>query len=74
MIARTAEGRCVHLDGETHRCGVYAQRPIPCRAYDCRRDARVWIDFENRIPNPAVRRPDWPFGAEPSAEERSGGP
>ena len=61
MIARTAEGRCVHLEGETHACGMYEQRPIPCRAYDCRKDGRVWLDFEQRIPNPAVGRADWPF-------------
>jgi hypothetical protein len=31
---------------------VYAQRPGACRAYDCRHDPRVWIDFEARIPAP----------------------
>jgi Fe-S-cluster containining protein len=33
-------------------CTIYERRPGACRAYDCRRDARVWIDFEARIPAP----------------------
>jgi hypothetical protein len=31
---------------------VRDQRPLPCRGYDCRKDKRVWLDFENRIVNP----------------------
>jgi len=72
MIARTDEGRCVHLDGETRTCGVYAQRPIPCRAYDCRKDLRVWLDFDERIPNPALARADWPSTAEAEAQAALG--
>jgi len=45
-------GRCVCMD-QDGACTIYAQRPGACRAYDCRRDPRVWIDFEARIP--AVR-------------------
>ena len=41
--------RCVCMD-EAGACTVYAHRPGTCRAYDCRRDARVWVDFEARIP------------------------
>ena len=72
MIAHTDDGRCVHLDGEKRTCGVYAQRPIPCRAYDCRRDVRVWLDFEKRIPNPALARADWPSTAEAEARAALG--
>jgi Fe-S-cluster containining protein len=61
MIAQTSERRCVHLDTDCHRCGVYEHRPVPCRTYDCRSDTRVWLDFENRVPNPRVDDPDWPF-------------
>jgi Fe-S-cluster containining protein len=44
-------GRCVCMtDGGA--CSIYEQRPGACRAYDCRRDRRVWIDFEARIPAP----------------------
>jgi Fe-S-cluster containining protein len=46
-----ATGRCVCMDAEG-ACTVYAQRPGACRAYDCRNDARIWIDFEARIPAP----------------------
>jgi Fe-S-cluster containining protein len=27
---------CVFLDGETSRCGIYAHRPLECRALQCR--------------------------------------
>ena len=40
---------CKASDGA---CTVYEHRPGACRAYDCRHDARVWIDFEARIPAP----------------------
>jgi hypothetical protein len=38
---------CMNTDGA---CTIYDKRPGACRAYDCRRDARVWVDFEARIP------------------------
>lgn len=60
VIARGADGYCQHLDGATRCCGVYEQRPIPCRGYDCRTDRRIWLDFENRIVNPQLEDPDWP--------------
>lgn len=44
-------GRCVCMNAEG-ACTVYAQRPGACRAYDCRHDPRIWIDFEARIPAP----------------------
>lgn len=28
-------GECVFLDGETDRCGIYADRPLQCRAQAC---------------------------------------
>lgn len=49
-IARGQDGRCVHNEGGA--CSVYARRPASCRAYDCRNDRRVWIDFERGIPAP----------------------
>lgn len=48
---RRPDGYCVHCDSETKGCQVYEQRPGVCRRYDCRRDTRIWTDFENRIPN-----------------------
>ena len=60
IIARDRDGYCVHLDRETYRCAVYAQRPIPCRGYDCRNDKRVWLDFEKKVLHPRVHELDCP--------------
>jgi hypothetical protein len=60
LLAQRKDGTCVHLDLDTHRCSVYEQRPIPCRGYGCRQDERIWVDFEQRIPNPRLGEPDWP--------------
>ena len=51
-IKQGADGFCVHSDRSTSRCTIHAQRPHVCRAYDCRKDKRVWIDYEQRIPAP----------------------
>lgn len=50
-IRQRADGWCHHCDAGTKGCGVHAQRPLVCRQYDCRGDARIWDDFEKRIPN-----------------------
>lgn len=50
-IRQRADGYCHHCDETTRRCGVHAQRPLVCRQYDCRGDARIWADFEKRIPS-----------------------
>ncbi len=50
---RASDGFCVHNDPTTHGCTVHAQRPHICRKYDCRTDARVWLDYEKRIPTPS---------------------
>ena len=59
MIKRGEDGYCTHLDRCTQACAIYQNRPVPCRGYDCRKDKRIWLDFANRIPNPAVDEPDW---------------
>jgi Fe-S-cluster containining protein len=51
-IKQGSDGFCVHSDRSTRACTIHAQRPHVCRAYDCRKDKRVWIDFEQRIPAP----------------------
>ena len=43
--------KCVCMNAEG-ACTIYDKRPGACRAYDCRHDARVWIDFEARIAAP----------------------
>lgn len=46
-----SNGRCVCMD-DAGACTIYDKRPGTCRAYDCRHDARVWIDFDAKIPAP----------------------
>jgi Putative zinc- or iron-chelating domain len=60
LIDQGQDGYCVHLQRGACRCGIYEQRPVPCRGYDCRHDQRIWLDFETKIPNPDLTRPDWP--------------
>ena len=64
MIAHDEDGYCQHLARDTFHCKVREHRPIPCRAYDCRNEKRIWLDFENRIVNPNINRPDWPYSEE----------
>jgi hypothetical protein len=52
MLRHEADGYCTHLDRGTGGCTIYADRPAPCRMYDCRKDPNVWIDFDARIPAP----------------------
>jgi Fe-S-cluster containining protein len=54
MIRQGEDGYCHHLDREYQRCGIYEDRPFVCRAYDCRKDQRIWQDFENRIVSPEL--------------------
>jgi hypothetical protein len=58
--ARDEQGYCAHLEEGACHCTVYAHRPIPCRGYDCRKDERIWLDFENHVVNPRVTDQDWP--------------
>ena len=60
LIAHGKDGYCTHIEEGTCRCTIRENRPLPCRGYDCRSDKRIWIDFENRIVNPNINRPDWP--------------
>jgi Fe-S-cluster containining protein len=60
MIAQGRDHYCVHMDRQTRGCTAYAQRPIPCRGYDCRQDKRIWLDFENRVINPRISDANWP--------------
>lgn len=65
VIAKQADGYCRHFDRERCACTVHAQRPIPCRAYDCRGDRRIWLNFERRIVNPKLEDPRWPHNLSP---------
>src|SRR5919205_3632775 len=52
MIRHDEDGYCHHVERTSKRCRVYENRPVVCRAYDCRKDKRIWEDFENRIVSP----------------------
>lgn len=69
LISQSRDGYCSHLDRGTMHCTVREQRPVPCRAFDCRQNEHIWIDFERRIPNPDILRPDWPRSENGSARQ-----
>lgn len=52
MIRHDEDGYCHHVERESKRCQLYENRPVVCRAYDCRKDKRIWEDFENRVVSP----------------------
>jgi Fe-S-cluster containining protein len=60
FIAHSQNGYCTHLQQEGRRCTVHHRRPVPCRAYDCRKDKKIWLDFENQTINPDILKSDWP--------------
>ncbi len=66
---RRAGGACSHLDPDSFACHVYDHRPAPCRMFDCRGDARIWTDYEQRIPAPidAVADADEPMTPDDAA-------
>ena len=51
VLRREEDGRCTHQDRGTGFCGVYADRPKPCRQYSCANDRRIWRDFEGMVLN-----------------------
>lgn len=54
FIASGEDGYCHHLDRGCMRCSIHDNRPVPCRGYDCRKDKRIWSDFERRIVSPEL--------------------
>jgi Fe-S-cluster containining protein len=50
LIRQGDDGYCTHSDPQKRSCQVYEARPVTCRTYDCRKDARIWKDFANKIP------------------------
>ena len=56
MIRRGDDGYCHHLDRQQLGCGIYNHRPVVCRGYDCRKDARIWADFENQVVSPDLEK------------------
>jgi len=64
MIAQDSDGYCSHLERGSCQCMVRPHRPLPCRAYDCSKGNKIWLDFEQKIINPDILRPDWPRPAD----------
>ena len=60
VIRQEEDGWCCHLDRGTRLCTIREHRPVPCRGFDCRNDKRIWLDFEQWIPNPNIGKPGWP--------------
>lgn len=50
IAQRASDGYCVHNHPTAKGCTVHGMRPRVCRAYDCRKDERIWTDYENRVP------------------------
>jgi Fe-S-cluster containining protein len=50
IIKQGEDGFCVHSSPESRGCTVYDLRPTICRTYDCRKDARIWKDFDKKVP------------------------
>jgi hypothetical protein len=68
IIAQEKDGYCAHLEKECWRCTVRDYRPVPCRAYDCRDDKKIWMDFEKKIINPEILKEDWPRCVSPETK------
>lgn len=49
-----ATGYCVHSDPQGRGCQIYDRRPATCRVFDCRRDPRIWTDFDAMSVNPEL--------------------
>jgi len=54
LIRRGSDGYCGHFERDSQSCTIYQQRPVPCRAYDCRGDKRIWADFEKKVVSPEL--------------------
>ena len=61
VIAHGPDGYCEHLERSSCFCTIRENRPVPCRGYDCRGEKRIWLDFENRVVNPEIHDPAWPY-------------
>jgi hypothetical protein len=54
MAKKQPDGSCVHQDGDTKGCEIYEHRPAVCRTYSCRHDDRIWLSFDDYVPNPEL--------------------
>jgi hypothetical protein len=54
MAKKQPDGSCVHQEADSKGCEVYEHRPSVCRVYSCRHDDRIWLSFEDYVPNPEL--------------------
>ena len=48
-LPQREDSYCRYCEPGSGRCSVYMHRPAVCRQFDCRKDARIWKDFDARI-------------------------
>ncbi len=51
FIEKNADGYCVNLDRETHRCRIWAERSRTCRGYDCNSDFLLQVAVRHEFRN-----------------------
>ncbi|MEN8261368.1 MAG: YkgJ family cysteine cluster protein [Pseudomonadota bacterium] len=68
IIAQENDGYCTHLERGSLGCRVREHRPVPCRAFDCSKDKKIWLDFESKVVNPEILTDDWPRCVSPATE------
>jgi len=56
MVAKDEDGYCKQLDRISYQCTVRESRPVPCRAFDCRKNKRIWLDFKKKIISPDLKK------------------
>jgi Fe-S-cluster containining protein len=66
VIAHGQDGYCEHIERGSCRCTIREHRPLPCRGYDCRKEKRIWLDFEAGLVNPRIYEAGWPFSEAPA--------
>lgn len=52
VLVRDADGYCINLDRRDGTCCDYQHRPARCREFDCRKDQRIWVDFDANVAVP----------------------
>ncbi len=67
IIAQDQDGYCTHLERGSCACSVREFRPVSCRAYDCRKNQTIWLDFDNAVINPDILKNEWPRCATPES-------
>ncbi len=51
FVPKAADGYCVNLDRNTHRCRSWAERSRTCRGYNCNGDFLLQVAVRNPFSN-----------------------